>query len=193
MNSSQTALFLKLLNFDIDRIRQLFAKQAEQFFAHDFRSKETFAFIGNLLFRIQRYALRQTRTNCLQQFVDLLAALGTDRHNAGKIEAARHLLNERQEQALVVVFIDFIDHQPNRASFWQQRHYLGIGSAEFHRFDHEQHHVHVTERFAYAAIQGIVEGIAVFGLKTGRINKNGLAFRIGKNTGDTMACGLRLA
>ena len=69
-----------------------------------------------------------------------------------------------------------------------QHHSVGIGKA--HGFYHKNHHVHAAQRFGYVLIKTVIQGIAVIGLKTRRIDKHKLRRVVGVNTGYTVARGL---
>ena len=110
----------------------------------------------------------------------------------GKFKLLAHFIDKRLKRKFVFgfVFIDFIDHQYHRRMLRQllQHHAVGIGKA--HGFHHKNHHIHAAQRFGYVLIKTVIQGIAVIGLKTRRIDKHKLRRVVGVNTGYTVARGL---
>jgi hypothetical protein len=107
---------LETLDLDCDAVRQLVRQRQHQLLAQGLGGKEALGPVGHLLRRIDRIGLGQQRDQRRDEPVEILAALGRDRHDGGKTVLFRRPIQQRQQPRARPHAIDLVHREHDRAA-----------------------------------------------------------------------------
>ena len=192
-HAAQIALFLVLVDDDRRGVGQLVAGQAKEFFANDLGGHEAVAAVGQFVGAVHPGLLGQVFFTDAEQALDVFGVVGRHGHELGKVMAFLHLAQPGRKVAAPVNQVKFVGQQNGRRACRQQGQHLGVGSVELAGLHHEDDQVHVVHSADHGAVERAVQGVAVAGLKTGRIHKYKLRGPDGSHAGDAVARSLGLA
>ena len=182
-DAAQRTIEFELFHFDGCAIGQFIANQAEKFFADVFGSKKLFALVGDLVLAEQQFIVRQMLAGFGEKIVELTTLGGADRNDGSKSIVSGQFGENGQELVLFLDLVNLVNRQNDRAFCRQKlddRHVSGI---KMFRIDNQHNDIDFGQSLRHAAIHRPVQGIGVFGLKTGGIDKHVLGIRLGSGHG----------